>query len=108
MFLSLWELLSLLLLFVILFRIHVLITIKNDIGDKRCHSCLRHYATSRKVAVSIPDEVIWFFNWPYPSSRIMALESTQPLTEMRNRNIPGGKERRARKDDLTAICEPTV
>jgi hypothetical protein len=25
---------------------------------------LRHYATSQKVAASIPDEVIAFFNWP--------------------------------------------
>jgi hypothetical protein len=35
-----------------------------------------HYATSRKVADSIPDEVIGFFNWPNPSSRIVALGST--------------------------------
>jgi hypothetical protein len=41
-------------------------------------SCLRHYAASRKVAVSIPNEVIVFFNWPKFSSRIMALGSTQP------------------------------
>jgi hypothetical protein len=39
----------------------------------------------------------------------MALESTQPLTEKRTRNLPGGKERSARKaDNLTAICEPTA
>jgi hypothetical protein len=39
----------------------------------------------------------------------MALESTQPLTEMSTRNIPGGKEQPARKaDNLTAICEPIV
>jgi hypothetical protein len=38
----------------------------------------------------------------------MALGSTQPLTES-TRNLPGGKERSARKaDNLTAICEPTV
>jgi hypothetical protein len=44
-----------------------------------------------------------------PSSRIMALGSTQPLTEMSTRNIPGGKERPALKaDNLTAICEPIV
>jgi hypothetical protein len=37
----------------------------------------------------------------------MALGSTQPLTEMSNRNIPGGKGRPARKAyNLTAICEP--
>jgi hypothetical protein len=39
---------------------------------------------------SIPDEVIRFFYWPNPSSSAMALESTQPLTEMSIRNIPGG------------------
>jgi hypothetical protein len=39
----------------------------------------------------------------------MALVSTQPLTEMSTRNLPGGKERPARKaDNFTAICEPIV
>jgi hypothetical protein len=38
-----------------------------------------------------PDEVdFFFFNLPNPSSRIMALESTQPLTEISTRNLPGG------------------
>jgi hypothetical protein len=56
----------------------------------------------------IPDEV-YFFNLPNPSSRTMALGSTQPLIEMSTRNIPGGKGRPARKaDNLTAICEPIV
>jgi hypothetical protein len=37
----------------------------------------------------------------------MALEPTQPLTEMSTRNLPGGKGRLALKaDNLTAICEP--
>jgi hypothetical protein len=52
-----------------------------------------------------------FFNLPNPSSRNLALGSTQPLTEMSTRNtrIPGGKGRPARKaDNLTAICEPIV
>jgi hypothetical protein len=31
-----------------------------------------------------------FFNWPNPSSRTMALGSTQPLPEMSTRNLPGG------------------
>jgi hypothetical protein len=70
---------------------------------------LRYYATSRKVAASIADEVIRAFNWPNPSRRIMALGSTQLLTEMSTRNLPGGKGRLAHKaDNLTAICEPTV
>jgi hypothetical protein len=39
----------------------------------------------------------------------MALGSTQPLTEISTRNLPGGKGRPARKaDNLTAICEPIV
>jgi hypothetical protein len=38
-----------------------------------------------------------------------ALRSTQPLTEMSTRNIPGGKGRPARKaDKLAAISEPIV
>jgi hypothetical protein len=32
-----------------------------------------HYATSRQVAGSIPNEVIEFFNWPNPASRTIAL-----------------------------------
>jgi hypothetical protein len=48
------------------------------------------YATSRKVADSIPDEVIGFFIWPNPSSRTMALRSTEPLTEMSTRNLSEG------------------
>jgi hypothetical protein len=43
-------------------------------------------AASRKVAGSSPDEVD-LFNWPNPSGRIMALGSTQPLTEMSTRNL---------------------
>jgi hypothetical protein len=70
---------------------------------------LRHYATSRKVAGSLPDEVD-IINLPNPSSRIMALGSTQPLTEMSARNLkkkktnPGGKVRPARRaDNIAAI-----
>jgi hypothetical protein len=67
---------------------------------------LRHYATSRKVAGSIPDEVIGFFNLPNPSSRTMALGSTQALTEMSTRkNLPGGKVWPVRKADNLTICE---
>jgi hypothetical protein len=66
-------------------------------------------ATGLKVAGSIPDEVTEFFNWPDPPSRIIALGSTQRLTEMSTRNLPGGKGRSARKaDNLTAICKPNV
>jgi hypothetical protein len=53
---------------------------------------LRNYATGRYVAGSIPNEVTAVFNWCNPSSRTMALGSTQPLTEMSTRNIPPGVE----------------
>jgi hypothetical protein len=50
-----------------------------------------------------------FFNLPNPSSGTMALGSTQPLTEMSTRNLPGVKGRPVRKaDNLTALCEPIV
>jgi hypothetical protein len=39
---------------------------------------------------SNPDEVIELFNLSNPSSRIMALEFTQPLTEMSTEHISGG------------------
>jgi hypothetical protein len=61
------------------------------------------------MAGSIPDEVIEFFNWPNPSSRTMILGSTQPLTEINTRILPGDKGRPAPKaDNLIAICEPIV
>jgi hypothetical protein len=86
-------LLLLLLLFLLLLLLLLLIII--IIGGTLWRSWLRRYATSRKVAVSIPDEDIGFFNWPNPSSRTMALGSTQPLIEMSTRNLPGSKGRPA-------------
>jgi hypothetical protein len=38
-------------------------------------------------------DLIEFFNWRKPCSRPMTLGSTQPLTEMNTRNLPGGKGR---------------
>jgi hypothetical protein len=52
---------------------------------------LRHCATNRKVAGSIPDDVTGFFHWHNPSGRTMAQGSTQPLTEMSTRIFLGGK-----------------
>jgi hypothetical protein len=43
--------------------------------------------------VRVPNEVD-FFNLPNPSSHIMDLWSTQPLTKMSIRNLPGGKNGR--------------
>jgi hypothetical protein len=72
-------------------------------------SWLRHYVTKRKVAGSIPDDVIGFFNSPNHSSRSMVQVSVQPLTELSTTNLPGGKGLSAYKaDNLTAICDPVV
>jgi hypothetical protein len=58
--------------------------------------------------VLVPDKVD-IFNLSNPSSRTMALASTQPLTEMGTRNLPWGKKRPARRaDNLAAICEPNA
>jgi hypothetical protein len=58
--------------------------------------------------VRIPDYVD-VFNLPNHSSRTMALGSTQPITEMSTRNLPGCKKRPVlRADNLAAICEPNV
>jgi hypothetical protein len=67
-----------------------------------------------KVVSLIPDEVIGFFNSPYPSSRTMALGSTQPLNRNEYQESSccgggGGEEWPASKaDKLTAIRVPTV
>jgi hypothetical protein len=64
---------------------------------------------ARKIAGVIPDKVNGSFNWLNPSSRTMALGSSQPLTEMSTRNLPGGKKWPARKaDNLNSICGPIV
>jgi hypothetical protein len=52
---------------------------------------------------------IFLFISFFIGSLSMALGSTQLLTEMSTRNLPGDKGRPARKaDNLTAICEPIV
>jgi hypothetical protein len=52
---------------------------------------------------------VFFFNLPNPTSRTMALGSTQPLTEITTRNLPECKKRTTRKaKNLTATCKPTV
>jgi hypothetical protein len=56
--------------------------------------------------VQVLDEVDFFY-LPNPSSHTMALGSTQPLTKMSTRNLPGGKTRPAhRADNLAAIYGP--
>jgi hypothetical protein len=67
---------------------------------------LRNYATSRKVAGLIPDDVIGFFNWTNPSSR-PGFDSASNRNEYQESSWGrGGKGRPANKaDNLTAICE---
>jgi hypothetical protein len=78
-------------------------------GGQAVASLVDALCQKHKAAGSIPDKVIGFSKLPNPSSRSMTLGSTQPLTEMSTRNLPGCKGRPARKaDNLTAICEPTV
>jgi hypothetical protein len=61
-----------------------------------------------RYRVRVPMRLI-FFNWPDPSGGTMALGSTQPLTEMSARNLPGDNRRLARKaDKLNAICGPIL
>jgi hypothetical protein len=70
---------------------------------------LRHYATSRKFAGSIPDEVIGILIDLILPAALRSWGSTQPLTEMSTSNLPGGKERPTRKaENLNAICELIV
>ena len=64
----------------------------NAAWSTRWSSWLRHCATRRKVAGSIPDCVIGIFHWHNPSGHTMALGLTKPLEEMSTRNISwGGK-----------------
>jgi hypothetical protein len=61
-----------------------------------------------RSSVQVLDEVD-FFNLSNPSCHTMALGSTQPLTEMSTRNLPGNKKWPARRaDHLAAICEPNA
>jgi hypothetical protein len=53
-------------------------------------SWLRHCTTIRKVAGSIPEGVTRMFQWLNPSGRIVALRSTQPVTEMSTTNPSWG------------------
>jgi hypothetical protein len=64
---------------------------------------------SWKVTGSIPDEITGVFNFPNLFSHIIAVVSTQSLTELNTKNPPGGKVQPAHKaDSLNTICEPTV
>jgi hypothetical protein len=64
-------------------------------GVTRYRRWLSHYATSRNVAVSIPDEDSSFFNWPNSSGLTVALGSTESLTELTTKNVPGATDESA-------------
>jgi hypothetical protein len=76
-----------------LHRKHVTSTLYRPAGRPWC-CWLRRYATSRKEAGSIPDEVVAFFSYPNLCSRSVALGSTQPLTDISTRNLSGIKDGR--------------
>jgi hypothetical protein len=53
----------------------------------RWRRCLRHCATSRKFVGSVPNEVIGIFHSLTTYGHTMALESTQPPTEMSTMDV---------------------
>jgi hypothetical protein len=78
-------------------------------SDRESQRALRNMQQAEKSRDRVPMKLSKFFNLPNPSSRTMALGSTQPLTEMSTRNLPKGIGRPARKaDNFNAICEPIV
>jgi hypothetical protein len=79
---------------------HVLLHHKNIffavllVGDTRWRSWLRHFATSRKLAGSSPDEVNYFqFTYSFQLHYGPGVDSDS------KRNLPVGKGRRALKAD---------
>jgi hypothetical protein len=70
---------------------------------------LRHYATSEKATVRFPmrspDFQIYLI---LPTSRNMALGSTQPLTKISTRNLPGSNWQLASKAKSLKASPPSV
>ena len=62
------------------FRLHYVPGVDSDsFGSTRWRSWLKNCATTRKIAGSIPDGVVWIFNWHNPSSRNMAYKRNEDL-----------------------------
>jgi hypothetical protein len=62
-----------------------------------------------KVASSISSDVIGFFNSLNPFNHTVAMSSTQPLTKIHTRNLPGSKGQPVGNGvNVTNICELTV
>jgi hypothetical protein len=92
---------------VVMRRITTLKRAWNTNGGTRWRSWLRHCATSRKPADSIPDGAIAIFHWHHLSGRTMALGLTLPLTEISTRNISWGKGGRCLGLTLPPSCLET-
>jgi hypothetical protein len=58
---------------------------------RRSVVCWNTMLQAGRSRVPISMRSVEFFSWPNPSSRTMALGSTQSQTEMRSGNLPGGK-----------------
>jgi len=60
-----------------------------EIGGARWRSCLMHWATSRKVAIPIPDGVIGIIHWRSPSgrTRLWGVDAAS------NRNVRGAADK---------------
>ena len=71
-------------------------------GMRWC-SWLRHCATSRKVAGSIPDGVTGIFLWRNPSGLTVALSLTQPDRNEYQKYFMGVKQSVQRADNLTTF-----
>jgi hypothetical protein len=94
-----------------IFESHNSVNKKQTLIQHNAHSSTVSWGTMLQAWrswVRLPMSLDFFFNWPNPSSRTMALGSTQPLREMSTRNLPGGKGPARKADNLTAICEWTV
>jgi hypothetical protein len=65
------------------------LTVVISLWGTRWRSWLRHCATSRKFADSIPNYVIEIFHWHNHSGRTMALGLTQSLPEISTKNKDG-------------------
>jgi hypothetical protein len=101
----------------ILFYPHLLLSLKQDLFSDL--SLVRKYELNGHISgpvqpLFVPSSkygrATCYVPVDFASSSVrMVLGSTQPLTEMSTRNVPGGKGRQARKaDSLAAIYEPIV
>jgi hypothetical protein len=89
-------------------KIATMLCLKHSSAPIKTNYFKNYMLQAGRLRIRFPMSLDFFFNWLNPSSSTMALGSTQPLTEMRTRNLPVGKGRKARKADLAVICESIV